>query len=486
MMKTSLTLLILLTFSASADQNFSKAKRSLTIEGDNQEIFTLDNKSDYFIQPVNDVKDEAHLWYRTIKLVDEDGAPLDNKEYKVSANYLYRSISHETSKTFQAKAGSKEVTVPKNSKVIIDSRGGTNWKYYNIYLVNNNGQIVDEKGKIVKDPKNMEYLKVSESVLDQMLLDEEINSVSENLKEFDATLEPPKKECVECEKFAEVAATRSVETPPVQTNEKMQQDVASYDYIMNRRNQLKGTKGCETKLRQLEQSIPNQLWDNMSIEQRASEVYNQAKISYDKIKNHKASINGRGVQTNFAQRANPHYLHPGVTPELMSCIVFQETHGIIRPQVYNYTYCDRTANPTSTAHGLGMITSSTMKKLHSYKKTRSEVVNQIPITTIPGNPYNGKSATYLHKAMADDVPLTMEVIFRTLNDNLKQQNWSLARSKSFDQNSLAQTIKQGVTLYDQDAKSGYLNGVLNKCLPCMQQVARGNGNAIDCHNRMKK
>lgn len=487
MIRNIIYLIILFTYNTFADDIVMEVKKTLSIEGEDQEIYTLDSKSDVSVKLTNSIKDEGHLWYRTISLVDEYGQKVDNKTYKVSANYLYKSIGISNPKSFQAQKGNKTFTIPSGAQVIIDSRAGTNWKYYNIYLVNQEGQLVDENGK-AQDPKKMELYRVSESVFDQILLDQKIGELTNMLEDFDDTTLSPTIACQQTEIKLEqnsapkVQATRK---PARETKQKERQDVGTYDLLMAKRDALKGRKDCLSQLRRLEEKLPNPLWQNLSLEQRADEVYNEAKKTYEKVLASKQTQMGKKMSTDFHERANPHYIHPTLSPELMSCIVFQETHGIIRPQVYNYTYCEKNSRPASTAHGLGMITGRTLRQLHSYKKTRSERINQVPITTIPGNPYDGKNPEFIHKAMADDIPLTMEVLLRTLNDNLKQQSWSLAGRGGFNQNSAADTLKHGVSLYDQDAKSSYLNGVLKRCLPCMQKVDSGKGSPIECHNGMK-
>lgn len=493
MLKNIILLIILSTYNTFANDIVMEVKKTLTIEGDNQEIYSLDSRSDIGIQLTNSVKDEGHLWYRTISLVDENGQRVDNRTYKVSSSFLYKSIAVSSAKSFQAQNGNRTITIPPGVNVVIDSRGGTNWKYYNIYLVNQDGQIVDENGNLQRDPRNIGLYKVSESVFNQILLDQKIGELTNILQDFDDSVLAPNYGCIQTDIQLEQNGTPSVPTtPPLtrtparQSSQRDRQAVSTYDYLMSRRNALKGRPNCLSQLRRLEEGLPNPLWKNLSLEQRADEIYNEAKKTFEKVLAYNQTQVGRTNATDFNQRANPHYIHPALSPELMSCIVFQETHGILRPQVYNYTYCENNSHPTSTAHGLGMITGRTLRQLHNYRKTPTQSVNQVPIVTIPGNPYAGQSAQFLHKAMADDVPLTMEVLFRTLNDNLKQQSWSLAGRSGFNQNSTADTLKYGVSLYDQDSKSSYLNGVLRKCLPCMQSVGSGTGSPIQCHNGMKR
>jgi hypothetical protein len=156
-------------------------------------------------------------------------------------------------------------------------------------------------------------------------------------------------------------------------------------------------------------------------------------------------------RTDRLLRAGKAAVRSEITPELAACVAFQETRGNMTPHRANYTFCNPEGKGKylSTAHGLGQMTRTTLREMRQSGK--------LALTTVKG--YENLTSDELFEALNDDVPLQMEVLFRTLEEKAR----IAARSPS--SGNLTEDL---VFRYDTDRADQYIPNVVRICAPCLK------------------
>ncbi len=237
-------------------------------------------------------------------------------------------------------------------------------------------------------------------------------------------------------------------------------------------------KECHAKLNELykaELGVPPQkaLWAEFTEKQRAERVYAHARRTGELLASSKAGLSGV------------------VTPELVACIAFQETRGNLTPHRVNYTFCapEGRGKYLSSAHGLGQMTRSTLKGMWEEGKLR--------LSTVQG--YEKSSANEVFEALNDDVPLQMEILYRTLSEKARIANNDLKNDLASARPKEAQTesaqvqasqadtslLSETIFRYDTDRADSYVTHVREICLPCMKALAQTKETPSDCLEKMK-
>jgi hypothetical protein len=211
-------------------------------------------------------------------------------------------------------------------------------------------------------------------------------------------------------------------------------------------------KACFKKLSELYRARlgkPPQdpLWAELSEEKRAERILAHARRTGGLLASGKAR------------------LYDIVTPELAACIAFQETRGNLTPHRANYTFCNPEGKGKylSTAHGLGQMTRTTLRGMWDEGK--------LELTTVQG--YENSSSSEVFEALNDDVPLQMEVLFRTLHEKAR-----IAKASPTS----GQLLEDAVFRYDTDHAEQYVWNVAGICLPCLKE---GKSTPFQCLQQMR-
>lgn len=211
------------------------------------------------------------------------------------------------------------------------------------------------------------------------------------------------------------------------------------------------------------QQQDDSLWAELGPEARADRIYKHARRTFSRLK----AIKGWNVSSGspFRDTHNPDFLDPLLGPELVACVMYQESKGPAEhsPHAVNYTFCSANGEGKfrSSAHGLGQVTFTTFARLSSLQVKPGEAPeNLLPIKTVKG--YDDEDIDRIFQAMNDDVPLQMEVVFRILNYKIK-----FARAHNEDP-----LLRAAIISYDQEDRSEYVRNVEERCMPCMKGLGR--------------
>ena len=247
---------------------------------------------------------------------------------------------------------------------------------------------------------------------------------------------------------------------------------ATYDYLRSITEDLSGSE-CRQVVR-WELNRPGRLWADLGVVERADRIRAHAKRTFRLLQGiQKKTKNLRSSGDLRRDIYNPDYLDPVLSPELVTCLAFQETKGAadLSPHAVNYTFCLPAGRGkyASSASGLGQVTWSAMSGVSAVVVRPEEApARLLPIKTVPR--YEGRSVEELFALMNDDVPLQMEVIYRVLNYKLK---FARFKDPGLGQRSPASVIEAGVASYDRDDQSDYLKNVVHACLPCLEKRRKG-------------
>jgi hypothetical protein len=460
---------------------------------------------------------ENPKWFTEVRMMTKSGEVVGNTKYKTSKKTLFQNVglSLPPSQAVIDTHNKDNVLADNNLKFIVEGRYVKNgWDFLQIYFVDSDGNIVDHKGQ--KPPHSpFRYYRLSTQIFDYHMAEgmiKSLDSLNEDPLEtfycpktfsdpdFSLTSAPitsprPKlrpKQTSSAPKTSlrpKLRPKREEETIITQSSTKSASDKSTYETLMEKRGWFLKTYPkygqCLKALRNYEKDRKGNIWGtDISMKKRAEKIYAQSKNTFNKIISHEDVTKKRNTNTGYSETHNPHMIHPQLSPELMTCIAFQETKGTLDPQAINYSYCEKRDPMRSTAFGLAMLTRSTMSDLRYYKP-HGKVVNQLPITTV--NNVNGRrlsenmSLNNMTYALSDSVEVQMELMARTLNYTLKHYNWQKKlKSSSSD------TLKWGVLKYDGDDQEKYLRNVVNTCLPCMNKIKQNGGSPLSCHDKMGK
>jgi len=455
---------------------------------------------------------ENPKWFTEVSIVTKDGEVVSKSKMKTSRKTLFDNVGLSlppSQQVFDTNKG-KSVLAKEGLSFIVEGRYVKNkWDYLQIYFVDKEGNIVDHNG--IPSPKSpFRFYRLSTKVFDVQLTEGMIKAVegmnespldtfycpqnlgnTEELKLNDNDIDSLIAKILEEDQATSSAPTVSLRPkarPKPKPVPKVTNKVSSYMDLMEKRRWFLKTypsfNKCSTALRNYEKERKGKIWPStLSLKERAAKVYSQSKKTYKAIINNSNAKMKKQTKTSYNETHNPHVIHPILSPELMSCIAYQETHGKLDPQVINYTYCEQRHPIRSSAYGFPMLTRDAMSDLRYYKP-HDKVVNQLPITTVKSvngvNVSGNLSLDKMRNVMSDSLDVQFEFMARKLNYNLKHYNWS-KKSKS----DIQRTLLIGVGKYDGDDKENYLDSVLNKCLPCMNNIRKNGGDPISCHNKMK-
>lgn len=451
-------------------------------------------------------------WFLTVSMMTKAGTQLNNSKFRTSRSVLFQNVSLKlpsSQKIIDTHTKENVFSNPELSFVIEGRYKVGAWDFLQIYFVDENGFIVDHEGR--RPPESpFRYYKLSTKVFDVQMAEGMIRSLDsvndDPLDTFYCPLKFDPDSAVALEtsvrpkprpvqNLAPLTSVRPKPRPKPQV--KPQQTAvakpkakskSTYEELMEKRAWFLKTYpkfgDCLNALRNYEKERGGNLWpSSVSIKQRASRIYDQAKKTYSSIKSHPEVVQKKNIGTGYKETHNPHMIHPLLSPELMSCIAFQETKGKLDPQAMNYSYCEKRHPMRSSAFGLSMMTRTTLSNLRYYKP-HGKVVNQIPITTVKEiNGHEVKenlSLDNLTYDSSDSVEMQMELMARTLNYNLKHYNWQKQLKGNSDK-----TLSIGVLKYDADDKEKYQDNVINRCLPCMKNIKANGGDPLSCHNKMR-
>jgi len=482
-------------------------------------------RDSYQVRPLKqDDFSQLNKWYVDVNLVDGENNKISDHTYRVSRRYYNKAVSVRINGSMQGiDKNKKTLTFPSDSRYVMIGENDQGWEGYNLIRVDKNGYPIDLDGNIIKKNIDDHVFKISRVIFDNEVFETQILNLTRMDHEIEEVVEAPK---VDCPPTVTTSAPTTSVRPKIRPTPKptpvpvpavrpklrpTPKPAAQVGWKENCRKL--GTWGClEANLRSWKRSGYNacykrvakhekefnKLWSEDSLSTKAKKVRSGFSKSLEMIKAHGVSIGQGGKRkSNYGNVQNPYYIDPLVTSDVASCLAFQETHGTLSPQKVNYAICNKKG--WSTAIGLGQTTRSTIRGLRS-----SDGKNLLPITTLPGSPFKGKTGTYIHSKLADNPSLQYEVILRMFNYKLKFARWQVAayknkkcnyKSTKSQNNCLAlkkklagiktekDMLARAVEMYDQDNKSSYLKNVMNKCLPCMQKLKAG-GNAKSCHDSM--
>ena len=446
---------------ADSGDSFHQINGSLTLKSKEGYFYELGRDS--FVRFVN-TQDNDGNWFEEVQLVDEDNNVISDETFRVSKKYLYKSVSIPIEKSIELQNSQNKQIVKtiENSKFVILRSSKGKWKYYDIVMIDEDGNRVDHNG----NRDGSAVFRVSQSFFDRAHLDAKIAALVDEVTEEENVVVDP---CpvfmtssirprARPDNFDEVVAAQKGE----EASEFWPESKSPYDLLMEKRKWFLKTypkrNQCQKALRNYEKELlAKSSWKGTSIKERAKKIEDLAYKAWNAVK--KASKDSgkyakkRSRWTNYI---NGHYFHPNVGPKLATCVAYQETRGFLNPLMYNYKYCYQTKSPPSTAHSLGQIVRTTMGDMFNLPKS-----NLFPLDTPAAKKHRGKGYKQVHSAMSKDPLFQMEAVLRTLNEKAKVQvNRSKGKLKGDAH------LKATIANYDQDGKSAYVKAVFN-CHECL-------------------
>lgn len=448
--------------------------QSLTIESTtNGESLQLGH--DTYLRMLYDPNDVGG-WSQKVMIVDEDNIPISDDIYRTSRKFFNRAVSVKFKESIEVLDENNETRkVPAGTSLVrvSDVTDGA-WKHYRLVMVNELGEMVDWSGKAATHPP---VLKTSMKNFDNANLNTHIQDVIASLVSEKDSVETSgpivnvKPHCEGCEAntspLAVKSSLRPVARPWETTKGKFWNGPKTpHAMVMAQRDSLKGKASCESKRREYENDLLSQTtWGKLSLSERAQRIERTAGESLRAIKEVSSD---KGRATNYANSVNPNYISPVVTSDLVTCIAFQETSGSLNPFMHNYTYCNNTKNMVSTAHGLGMMTRGTFRKMKNHSEG-----DQLPYSSKYSQVLQGKSIREAHEYLSVDPHLQLEVSLRLLNFEIKFAKWKNPKASN------DQLLKMAVTQYDHDNQSKYVKQVFDQCIPCLKKKTAG-----ECYNEI--
>ncbi len=462
------------------DTAFHLVRDRLTVESTTTDDSFQLGKDTYLRQIYE--KDNMGGWATKVKIVDVDNIPISDDVYQTSRKYFNRAVAMKFSEPLEVIDGDgKKQHIPAGVGVVrVNDVLKGNWLHYKMVMVNSAGEMIDMNGNVTSNPP---IFRTSVGNYNQAELNSRLSEVIGSLVYEKQTLEEKgtlleiEPHCVGCEdqpKEESNALTTSLR--PIARPEGLAERVrenqtdfwnspeSPFDLVIGKRSSLKGTSSCESDRRRYEEELLDQTgWGHLSLDERADKIHQVAKESFEAIK---AVSTDRGGSSNYANSVNANYLSPVITPELVTCIAFQETSGSLNPLAHNYTYCKNTKNMVSTAHGLGQMTRGTFRKMKNHPDS-----DQLPYSTRYSQSLQGKGVREAHQDLSRDPHLQLEVALRLLNFEAKYAKWKNPNASN------SELLKKAITQYDHDNKSKYVKNVFDNCIPCMK-----NKSAKECYN----
>lgn len=352
--------------------------------------------------------------------------------------------------------------------IIISSNNG-GWKTYTIQFVDPNGNGVDHKGIPTSGPR---YYKISQRYLDQDRLKNTVDFSAAVQQAIDRTEEVQRPCPPENQNQSSVAPLTSPRprVRPSLVDSIPAEGGSSMDFLMPRRKDLRagGHNSCMALKEKVQDAfVSKHPFGSMSIAQRATAIHDSAKTVLQNM-NSSSAEKGNKSGSRYKNFVNGHYIDPVVTPAVAACISYQETKGNLNPFAVNYTYCNK--RMTSTAHGLGQMTFSTMEGM--FDNPDGEM---IPLNTPASAKYSGMSPSQVHSKMSGDVDMQLEILMRVVSANAKYIRW---RNSGLSESEI---LKRAIIMYDRDAQSNYIKNVFTNCVPCFNN----GGSASSCYNKVK-
>lgn len=448
----------------------------------------------------------------------EDGAQLSPITFKTDRQALFKEASLKTPSNLKVLDTKTFKNVQPNSKVrfIVEGRYEKNsWNFLKIYFVNGDGYITDHLGNRL-NKSNFRYYRYSTALFNLHMgagIIEGIRSINNGHKTISCPEEfadddifkltssnKVVKQEVKVQAQPRTQSPKKVKNQPIDKKkaEKVVQikveskkkigPTAFEDLIGKRKWFLKtypSRNKCLNRLRGYERERKDNIWPkDLSIVDRAQKIYELTTKSYNTLMSSPKTKKKDKIKTSFREVHDPHLIHPLLSPELMTCISFQETREKLDPQLMNYSYCEKRWPMESTAYGLGQVTRGLISDLKYIRPFKGKgPVNLVPIVTV--DEVNGQEVTEniraktLHSLMSEDIDLQMEIMARAMNYKLKQYNLEKKAG-----NNAEKTLLQAVLKYDADDQRKYKKNVIDRCMPCMKQVKLGLKKPIDCHDLM--
>jgi len=458
---------ILCPYLFATESTFNQIQESLTLEAPNGTSQNLDKNA--FIRQVN-VDNNLGKWYAEVQLVDDENNEIDGQVYRVSRKYLNVAIGvmFFNSLKLYDENGNDAGSLPGGFNIVRIGEGSHPFEHYLLAITDDDGGAIWLDGTPY-DPRSGEpypTYKVRKESFHAELLNNKINEL--------VFLTHDDNSGATCDVSAtgvpavdpELGRTRPKPRP---TNLNVP---SPYDVVMGRRSSLKGKRGCESDRREIERGLLSSEWSGLSLHQKADKIYSLAKDVRSEIIQ-KSNESGQNVRksSRFQNSVNPHYFPDnGIKPELVACIVFQETEGHLNYTSHNFTYCANTKSPRSSAHGLTQFTRTTFRMMKNHPDG-----DQAPFNTTYSAPLNGKSAHEAHKLMSRYPGAQIEMAYRLLNHEYKRAYVSSPNKTR------TQLLRAAVLAYDKDNQSEYIRNVMEKCLPCMN---KSGNNGSDCYEEV--
>lgn len=416
-------------------------------------------------------------WYHEVLKVDANNNVLSPTPMRVSQSYLYDQmartinsnlefIDRETGKTVKGYPGQRYVVTGARNK---------GWKTYDVHFVDSEGTGVDHKGIPTTDPR---HYRVSQRYLDADRLHSPLVNYAVVQGAAANAGNPPNEGCPPSSPQAPTTSLRPEPRPDDLVTTPPAGDAgSSYAYLTANRTSLraKGVNSCLAKKEKIQNGyLEKHPFARLNISERADKILSDAKSVINSMKSASGAKNSRNTNQRRASSGrykdfvNGHYIDPVVTPEVSACISYQETKGNLNPYAVNYTLCN--SKMTSTAHGLGQITRSTMKGL-----VNNPDGELLPLNTRNSSKYKGMSIKEVHSKMSGDVGMQLEVLMRILSSNAKFIRW---KSPGLSED---EVLRRAIIQYDRDSQSKYIRNVFNNCLPCM----RNGGSGSKCYQTVK-
>ena len=435
-------------------------------------------------------------WYHEVLIVNDKNKVLSSSSFKVSQIYLKREISYVLNRDY-------EIIDDRNNEVVIGYEGqryiiisGTDKGRVN-YLI----QFVDEDGNSLNHtnlPEKSRFYRILQKDIDtdlalsSVLFLKRLKRMTSGRGDLDwywtdcdivtkgkiVELNKPKVEKTKIDK-TKIDKTKKNEIKNVILPS--DENFGLYGHLFSQRKQLRkgGYRSCKNKKDKIEKDYlaKHPAYGSLTLDQRANQIIRDARTVYADVIESSGEKNNK-IKSSYLNTVNGHYIDPLVSPELISCIAYQETKGKLNPYVVNYTLCYR--RMTSTAHGFGQMTLSTLEGMMNYPDGEL-----IPLDTKYSTPYKNvnkkrnkkKYIEFIHNKMSGDVGMQLEVIIRLLSYNMK-----FLRGQSKNKNlSEAEILQKSVAMYDRDNQSSYVKNVVENCLPCFER----NGSGSECYKTLR-
>lgn len=420
-----------------------------------------------YLRMVNFEQNYAN-WYHQALLVDANNNVLNPNPVNISQEYLIPQMTNTINGDLQFidSLTGDTITGYEGQQYVITGATNTGWKTYDVHFVDPEGNQVDHKGIPAAVPR--EY-KISQKYLDQ---DRGLRVLTNYNRATTAASNAGKPAHDGC---AESSAPATSLRPQLRPEDLVASPEGnSYAHLTRMRGTLraKGNRSCMNAKAKIEREyLAKHPYGKLSLHQRANQIHADAnRVLNDMVRGGGAKNKSIGTSksSRYKNWNNGAYIDPVVTPEVAACISYQETKGNLNPYAVNYTLCN--SKMTSTAHGLGQMTRSTLTNMRNNKDG-----NLLPLNTAHSKKYAGKSSRDMHSSMSGDVNMQLEVLMRLVSSNAKFIRWKNSGLTE------REVLRRAIINYDRDAQSAYMKNVFDRCLPCLEQGKSG----AECYQKLK-